>query len=137
MRFHPAKPCLPVTVENRKAYARTRHTFTDLEIHPVRYNPARGEIEYVTSIELSIDFEGGDVAETRRLIDRYTNGFVSKIADDMFLNHGAFESRHGPVGSQQETSRTQARHSRSSACPQGPTSFEPTPRRPTVLLRPR
>jgi hypothetical protein len=77
------------------------HTFADLEIHPVRYNPARGEIEYVTSIELSVDFEGGDGAETRRQIDRYTNGFVGKIADDMFVNHDAFESRYDiplPIG---------------------------------------
>lgn len=77
------------------------HTFADLEVHPVRYNPARGEIEYVTEVELAVDFTGGDAGETRHLIDRYSNGFVDRIARDMFINHDAFAPRYDiplPIG---------------------------------------
>lgn len=69
-------------------------SFAQLEVNPIRYNPGRGEIEYTTAIEIAVDFAGGDLAETRRLIDRFTNAYVDEIAGDMFVNHEAFASRY-------------------------------------------
>jgi hypothetical protein len=75
--------------------------FVQLEVNPIRYNPARNEIEFVTSAVIAVDFAGGDAAETRRLVDRYSNAYVGKLAADLFINHQAFESRYDiplPIG---------------------------------------
>jgi hypothetical protein len=77
------------------------HRFVQLEVNPVRYNPARGELEYATTIEVTVDFPGADTAETRRVLDRYSNGRFAQVAADMFINHAAFTSRYDiplPIG---------------------------------------
>jgi len=77
------------------------HDFVQLEVHPVRYNPARGEVEYASRIEVTVEFEGGDLAETRRRLERYSTGRFEKFADDTFINHDAFRSRYTiplPIG---------------------------------------
>ena len=77
------------------------HRFAQLEVNPVRYNPARGEVEYATSIEVTIEFPEADLAETRRVLDRYSNGRYAQVAADMFVNHAAFVSRYDiplPIG---------------------------------------
>lgn len=40
-----------------------------LEVAPVRYLPATGELEVVTSVQVDITFEGGDWAKTESLIE--------------------------------------------------------------------
>jgi hypothetical protein len=77
------------------------HRFVQLEVNPVRYNPARGELEYATTIEVTVDFPGAELAETRRVLDRYSNGRFAQVAADMFINHAAFVSRYDiplPIG---------------------------------------
>jgi hypothetical protein len=77
------------------------HRFVQLEVNPVRYNPARGELEYATTIEVTVDFPGAELTETRRVLDRYSNGRFAQVAADMFINHAAFVSRYDiplPIG---------------------------------------
>jgi len=77
------------------------HRFAQLEVNPVRYNPARGELEYATAIEVTIGFPGADLAETRRVLDRHSNGRFDQVAGDMFINHAAFTTRYDiplPIG---------------------------------------
>ncbi|HYW68010.1 MAG TPA: C25 family cysteine peptidase, partial [bacterium] len=77
------------------------HRFVQLEVSPVRYNPARGEVEYATSIEVTVEFPGADLAETRRVHDRYSNGRFAKLASDTFINHAVFTTRYTtplPIG---------------------------------------
>jgi hypothetical protein len=77
------------------------HRFAQLEVFPVRYNPARSEIEYASSIVVRIDFVGGDVAGTRGVAARYSNEYADKVAEDMFVNRDAFVYRYDvplPVG---------------------------------------
>ncbi len=77
------------------------HRFVQLEVTPIRYNPSLAEIEIATEIDVTIDFAGGDAAETRRVLDRYSNGRFERLARDLFLNHSAFVSRYDislPIG---------------------------------------
>ncbi len=70
------------------------HRYVQLEVNPVRYNPATGELEFATSVEIEIDFIGGDAEATRRAIDRYSTGSFDRLAHDLFVNHDAFLSRY-------------------------------------------
>lgn len=70
------------------------HRFAQLEVFPVRYNPATSEIEYASSIVVQIDFVGGDIARTRDVSERYSNEYADRLADDMFVNADAFVSRY-------------------------------------------
>ncbi|MCK4681117.1 hypothetical protein KAT82_08300, partial [bacterium] len=77
------------------------HRFVQLEVNPVRYNPVSGELEYATTIEVTVDFPGAELTETRRALDRYSNGRFAQVAADMFINHAAFVSRYDiplPIG---------------------------------------
>jgi hypothetical protein len=77
------------------------HNFVLLEMNPVRYSPVLGEIEYCTRITLEVEFTGGDLSETRRLIERYNNRYSEKLASDMFVNHADFAGRYTiplPIG---------------------------------------
>lgn len=75
--------------------------FVQLEVNPIRYSPASGEIEFATRIEIAIEFPGADPIETRRILDRYSNPYFDRIARDMFINREAFVSRYDialPIG---------------------------------------
>ena len=37
------------------------HRFVELEIFPIQYDASAGTVRYLTNIELSVDFEGGDI----------------------------------------------------------------------------
>ena len=94
--FGPVRPAGLSEIQTMRG-----HRFVQLEVNPVRYNPARGELEYATTIEVTIDFPGADISETRRALDRYSNGRFAVVAADMFINHAAFVSRYDiplPIG---------------------------------------
>ncbi|MCK4513527.1 hypothetical protein KAW64_17385, partial [bacterium] len=70
------------------------HDFVLLEVNPVRYSPALGEIEYLTRITLEVEFTGGYPSETERILERYGNRYSEKLASDMFVNHAGFAGRY-------------------------------------------
>ncbi len=70
------------------------HDFVLLEVSPIRYSPALGEIEYVTRMTLEVEFTGGHPSETERILERYGNRYSEKLASDMFVNHGGFTGRY-------------------------------------------
>jgi len=77
------------------------HDFVLLEVNPVRYSPVSGEIEYCTQITLEVEFTGGDLPETLRLLERHGNHYSGKLASDMFVNHADFAGRYTiplPIG---------------------------------------
>ncbi|MBN2565032.1 MAG: hypothetical protein JXB46_04920, partial [Candidatus Eisenbacteria bacterium] len=77
------------------------HRFTQLTVSPFRYNPVSGELEYATSIEITISFPGADAGETMRAYDRYSDARTDKAVSDLFVNHAAFTSRYDiplPIG---------------------------------------
>lgn len=70
------------------------HDFVLLEVNPVRYSPALGEIECLTRITLEVEFTGGYPSETERILERYGNRYSEKMASDMFVNHAGFAGRY-------------------------------------------
>ena len=79
--FGPVQPATLSEIQTMRG-----HRFVQLEVNPVRYNPVRGELEYATTIEITVDFPSADLTETRRVLDRYSNGRFAQVAADMFIN---------------------------------------------------
>jgi subtilisin-like proprotein convertase family protein len=118
-RIHPAQPPvekLPGALEaarfafDDEAYARDAfvpgasaaiadvgqvraHRFAEVEVYPVRYNPATGTVRYLTHIELAVDFEGADWAETGAVLARYASPGFDEFASREFVNAEAFATR--------------------------------------------
>ncbi|MBD3366560.1 MAG: hypothetical protein GF405_00125, partial [Candidatus Eisenbacteria bacterium] len=69
------------------------HSFVELEIFPVQYNTATGAVRYLTDIEVAVDFEGGDWAETGRRLERYASPDFDVFAQKHFVNADQFRTR--------------------------------------------
>jgi len=78
------------------------HRFVELEIFPVQYDPSAGSVRYLTGIELEVDFEGADWAETQAKLKRYASPDFDSMAQRRFLNAGDFNVGRGfpdlPIG---------------------------------------
>ncbi len=84
--FYPEKP-----VVIKEAGIIRGHRLVSVTLYPISYNPATGEIRYISSIDLQITFEGGDIGETRRrILHHYTPAFEKKLSKTV-LNYGVFE----------------------------------------------
>ncbi len=68
--------------------------YVQLEITPLRYNPAGGALELTTDLVVRIDFERADAAATRGAIERYSNARFDRLASDLFVNADAFRARY-------------------------------------------
>jgi hypothetical protein len=72
------------------------HRLFLLEVLPVRYNPVRGSIEYTSSVDIRLEFNGGDPAATRRAIERTWSLPFEQSIQRLALNGGVFSTRANP-----------------------------------------
>jgi len=69
------------------------HNLYTLEIYPVKYNPAKNELEIVSEITVEVSFRGGDAAQTAKALERYFSPYFEYSLSKKILNYGIFESR--------------------------------------------
>ncbi len=67
-----------------------------VEVRPVDYNPATGEIHVVQSLEYAIEFPGADMAETRRIKERYYSRAYDASIRPLIENPNAWDARWVP-----------------------------------------
>jgi hypothetical protein len=72
------------------------HRLFLLEVFPASYNPARGSIEYTSSVDIRLEFDGGDPTTTRRNIERAWSLPFEQSIQKLALNGGAFSTRANP-----------------------------------------
>lgn len=63
------------------------HRVVTLEIAPVRYNAAAGEVELVSSISIKLNLEGSDLAATNAEAERLNSKPFNAILADKILNY--------------------------------------------------
>ena len=89
-------------VKVKKAGVVRGHELYRVDFYPVRYNPAREEIEVIDNIELRITFTGGNAAKTMSDIERKYSPFFENMLSRIVLNYGIFEPKTNnpalPVG---------------------------------------
>jgi hypothetical protein len=62
-----------------------------LEISPVQYNPASGDLRIMTQCVLRINLPGSDLALTTEKIDRYTTPSFEQLFETSFINYGSLQ----------------------------------------------
>ena len=65
--------------------------FALVQISPVQYNPATGELNIITSCELKIDLPGSDMVKTYETIEHYSSPDFDDLFRDLFVNYDEFE----------------------------------------------
>ena len=73
------------------------HNLYILNIYPVRYSPAKNELEVVTSITVEVTFKGGNLSETYRNLERYYSPYFDYSLSKKILNYSAFNFKRNPV----------------------------------------
>jgi len=73
------------------------HRFVELEIFPVQYDATAGTVRYLTNIELSVEFEGGDIGATMAAMERYASHDFDAFASKNLLNADVFATRGVPA----------------------------------------
>lgn len=73
------------------------HRFVELEIFPMQYDAATGTVRYLRNIELSVEFEGGDWAETSSMIERFASKDFDAFATKHLVNADTFAGRGFPT----------------------------------------
>lgn len=95
--FYPAEP-----VVLGGEYEVRGHRALTVEVNPVAYNPATGDLRLYSRLEFRIRLAGSDMARTERLAQRYASPvFDSQLANQLLnYNQGraAGSSIHSPVG---------------------------------------
>jgi len=67
--------------------------FALIEISPLRYNPAQGDLELMISCELTIDLSNGiDIQKTIDNIERYSSPSFEEMFEHTFPNYGFYEN---------------------------------------------
>ena len=72
------------------------HQLVPLKVHPVRYNPQKGEVSICTGLRLRIHLEGADLEETARRQRRWSSSVVNKRLQRSVLNHGRYSTKVVP-----------------------------------------
>ncbi len=62
-----------------------------LQVSPVQYNPATGDLRIMTQCTLHIDLPGSDMIQTAQTIDRYATSSFQSVYDNIFANAGALQ----------------------------------------------
>ena len=63
------------------------HRILTLEIAPVRYNPAEGELELITAVDLRLKLEGSDMVLTQAEAERLNSDRFNAIYAEKVLNY--------------------------------------------------
>ncbi|MCU0850796.1 MAG: C25 family cysteine peptidase [Candidatus Thermoplasmatota archaeon] len=72
-----------------------------LQVSPVQYNPALGEMRILTQCTLRIDLPGSDLVQTAQNIDRYSTTSYDQLLKTSFVNFGDLQGT-GRLGPRQE-----------------------------------
>lgn len=71
------------------------HRFALVEISPVQYNPASGELRLMTTCTLRITLADSDMTQTLAKIQRYTTPSFENNFETIFANYGFYENIAG------------------------------------------
>jgi len=63
------------------------YRFAAVDIFPVNYNPARGEVEIVTEITVEVKLTGSDVGRTEWMLRHYWSPSMAALGERIFPNH--------------------------------------------------
>jgi len=72
------------------AHIRGRH-FALIEISPIQYNPATGELKLMSSCMVTINLPNSDMSQTYEKIQRYSTPRYEKFFEVVFDNYGFYE----------------------------------------------
>jgi len=65
--------------------------FALVEVSPLQYNPASGELRIMSTCEITINLYGSDILKTYEIINRYTSSSFEDLFKTMFVNYGFYE----------------------------------------------
>ena len=65
--------------------------FALVELSPIQYNPATGELKIMNSCEITIGLPNSNMEQTYEKIERYFSPSYEKIFEKMFVNYGDYE----------------------------------------------
>ena len=100
--YYTTNAFLPSTIADVKALGELRgRQIAFLQISPVQYDPASGELRFMTQCDLRIDLPGSDLVKTAENIDRYTSASFEQLFETSFINYGALEGTQ-QMGPKQE-----------------------------------
>jgi len=94
--FVPSTPAQITLLGEIRAY-----TVALLQISPVQYNPATGELRLMTQCTLHVELPGSDMTKTAQSIDRYDTSSFETVYNTLFINAGALQGT-GQVSPKQE-----------------------------------
>jgi hypothetical protein len=63
------------------------YRFATVDIFPINYNPARGEVEIATEITVEVKLTGSDVGRTEWMLRHYWSPSMAALAQKIFPNH--------------------------------------------------
>lgn len=65
--------------------------FALVEISPIQYNPANGELKLMNSCEITVNLPNSDIISTYEKIKRYSTPSYEQIFETTFANYGFYE----------------------------------------------
>lgn len=77
-----------------EGYLRARR-FVTVEIRPVAYNPARGNLIVRERIVVRLKLNGADPVATNDMLERYDNYYHWTLSHSIFINPDGFDSKQG------------------------------------------
>ena len=87
--YYATNELLPSTVATLRTIGELRgRNIAFLEISPIQYNPATGDLRIMTQCMLRIDLPGSDLVKTAEKIDRYTTTSFEQLFETSFINYG-------------------------------------------------
>ncbi len=66
--------------------------FALVEVSPIQYKPATGELKIINSCEIAINLPNSDMTKTYEKINRYSSPSFEKMFEVAFQNYGFYES---------------------------------------------
>lgn len=66
--------------------------FALVEVSPIQYKPATGELKIMNSCEITINLPNSDMAQTYEKINRYSSPSFEKMFEVAFQNYGFYEN---------------------------------------------
>ncbi len=67
------------------------HQLVSIIVRPVDYNPAIGELSFVSNLKFKVDYQGGNQGETIAKLQRYSSRQSNHLVEEIVLNPGVFE----------------------------------------------
>ncbi len=68
------------------------HRFVMLNIFPVSYNPASGNLKVYSHVRVSVNLSGSDRAQTEEMLFRYSSPPFEEACQDMLINYSSYQN---------------------------------------------